>query len=59
MFRALCEAKRSLKVLLVNAQHVKNVPSRKSDALDAVWLAKCQQVNDVGKPCAREAHVPT
>jgi len=27
-------------VLLVNARHVKNVPGRKSDALDAVWLAK-------------------
>jgi transposase len=27
-------------VLLVNARHVKNVPGRKSDALDAVWLAE-------------------
>jgi transposase len=40
IFHALCEAERQLEVLLVNAQHVKNVPGRKSDALDAVWLAK-------------------
>ena len=40
IFHALCEAERPLEVLLVNAQHVKNVPGRKSDALDAVWLAK-------------------
>jgi transposase len=39
VFHALCEAQRSLEVLLVNAAHVKNVPGRKSDALDAVWLA--------------------
>ncbi|MBV9312547.1 MAG: IS110 family transposase [Pseudonocardia sp.] len=39
VFHALCEAERPLEVLLVNAQHVKNVPGRKSDALDAVWLA--------------------
>jgi transposase len=36
IFHALCEAERPLEVLLVNAQHVKNVPGR----LDAVWLAK-------------------
>jgi transposase len=29
-----------VEVLLVNARHVKNVPGRKSDALDAVWLAQ-------------------
>ena len=29
-----------MEVLLVNARHVKNVPGRKSDALDAVWLAE-------------------
>jgi transposase len=40
VFHALCEAQRPLEVLLVNAAHVKNVPGRKSDALDAVWLAK-------------------
>jgi transposase len=40
IFHALGEAERPLEVLLVNAQHVKNVPGRKSDALDAVWLAK-------------------
>ena len=26
--------------MLVNARHVKNVPGRKSDAMDAVWLAE-------------------
>jgi transposase len=40
VFHALCEAQRPLEVLLVNARHVKNVPGRKSDALDAVWLAE-------------------
>jgi transposase len=40
VFHALCEAERPLEVLLVNARHVKNVPGRKSDALDAVWLAQ-------------------
>ena len=40
VFHALCEAERALEVLLVNARHVKNVPGRKSDALDAVWLAE-------------------
>jgi transposase len=40
VFHALCAAERPLEILLVNAQHVKNVPGRKSDALDAAWLAK-------------------
>ncbi|HTK66721.1 MAG TPA: IS110 family transposase [Pseudonocardia sp.] len=40
VFHALCEAEYPLEVLLVNARHGKNVPGRKSDALDAVWLAK-------------------
>jgi transposase len=40
VFHALCEAEHPLEILLVNARHVKNVPGRKSDALDAVWLAK-------------------
>ena len=40
VFHALCEAERPLEVLLVNARHVKNVPGRKSDALDAMWLAE-------------------
>src|SRR3979409_126124 len=40
IFHALCEAEQPVEVLLVNARHVKNVPGRKSDALDAVWLAK-------------------
>lgn len=40
IFHALCAAERPLEVLLVNARHVKNVPGRKSDALDAVWLAE-------------------
>ena len=40
IFHALCAAERPMEVLLVNARHVKNVPGRKSDALDAVWLAE-------------------
>jgi transposase len=40
VFHALCEAERPVEVLLVNARHVKNVPGRKSDALDAAWLAE-------------------
>jgi len=40
VFHALCEAERPPEVLLVNARHVKNVPGRKSDALDAMWLAE-------------------
>jgi transposase len=40
IFHALCEAEGSMEVLLVNARHVKNVPGRKSDALDAAWLAE-------------------
>ena len=40
IFHALCQAERPLEVLLVNARHVKSVPGRKSDALDAVWLAE-------------------
>jgi transposase len=40
VFHALCAAEHSLQILLVNARHVKNVPGRKSDVLDAVWLAK-------------------
>ncbi len=40
VFHALCAAERPVEVLLVNARHVKNVPGRKSDALDAVWLAE-------------------
>lgn len=27
-------------LLLVNARHVKNVPGRKTDVADAVWLAQ-------------------
>lgn len=40
IFHALCAAEHPLEVLLVNARHVKNVPGRKSDAMDAVWLAE-------------------
>jgi transposase len=40
VFHAVCEAERPLEVLLVNARHVKNVPGRKTDALDAAWLAE-------------------
>ena len=34
-----------LEVLLVNAQHVKNVPGRKTDVNDALWL---QQLRSYG-----------
>ena len=44
IFHALCEAERPVEVLLVNARHVKNVLGRKSDALDAVWLAGVDRV---------------
>lgn len=40
IFHALCGAEPPLEVLLVNARHVKNVPGRKSDVLDAAWLAQ-------------------
>ena len=40
VFHALRAAEEPVEVLLVNARHVKNVPGRKSDALDAVWLAQ-------------------
>jgi transposase len=43
VFHALCEAEQ-LEVLLVNAQHVKNVPGRKTDAKDAEWLAQLCEV---------------
>jgi transposase len=39
----LCEAEQ-LELLLVNAQHVKNVPGRKTDAKDAEWLAELCEV---------------
>src|SRR3989442_1467539 len=31
-------------VLLVNAQHLKRVPGRKTDVSDAQWIAHCLQV---------------
>lgn len=43
VFHALAEAE-GLEVLLVNAQHVKNVPGRKTDAKDAEWLAELCEV---------------
>src|SRR5690349_22891382 len=48
IFHALCAAERPLEVLLVNARHVKNVPGRKSDALDAVWLAELTECGLLG-----------
>lgn len=39
VFHALMQAE-ELEVLLVNAQHVKNVPGRKTDVKDAEWLAQ-------------------
>ena len=40
VFHALSAAEPPLEVLLVNARHVKNVPGRKTDVLDAAWLAE-------------------
>ena len=33
-----------LEVVVVNAQHLKKVPGRKTDVLDAEWLAECFQL---------------
>jgi transposase len=33
-----------LEVIVVNAQHLKGVPGRKTDVLDAEWLAECFQL---------------
>src|SRR5215813_252802 len=33
-----------LEVAVVNAQHLKGVPGRKTDVLDAEWLAECYQL---------------
>jgi transposase len=33
-----------LQVVVVNAQHLKKVPGRKTDVLDAEWLAECFQL---------------
>jgi transposase len=43
VFHALAEPD-GLEILLVNAYHVKNVPGRKTDASDAVWLAQLLEV---------------
>lgn len=33
----------SFEILLVNAQHIKNVPGRKTDVKDSEWIARCLQ----------------
>jgi Transposase len=43
VFHALAEPD-SLEVVLCNAQHVKNVPGRKTDVKDAQWLAQLMEV---------------
>jgi transposase len=43
VFHALAEHD-GLEILLCNAHHVKNVPGRKTDANDAVWLAELLEV---------------
>jgi transposase len=40
VYHALIEQGRFDQVLVCNAAHVKNVPGRKTDAVDAVWLAE-------------------
>ncbi|MDP7724178.1 IS110 family transposase [Mycobacterium sp. TY814] len=43
VFHALAEVD-AFEILLCNAHHVKNVPGRKTDATDAVWLAQLCEV---------------
>ena len=43
VFHALAEPD-GLEILFCNAYHVKNVPGRKTDASDAVWLAQLCEV---------------
>ncbi|HEX3548154.1 MAG TPA: IS110 family transposase, partial [Mycobacterium sp.] len=40
VYHALIEHGRFEQILVCNAAHVKNVPGRKTDAVDAVWLAE-------------------
>jgi transposase len=40
VYHALIEQGRFEQVVVCNAAHVKNVPGRKTDAVDAVWLAE-------------------
>lgn len=40
VYHALLEYGRFEQVLICNAAHVKNVPGRKTDAVDAAWLAE-------------------
>jgi transposase len=43
VFHALAEAE-DLQLLLVNAHHVKDVPGRETDAVDAAWLVPTKPV---------------
>ena len=43
VFHALADAD-GFEIVLCNAHHVKNVPGRKTDASDAVWLAQLCEV---------------
>lgn len=43
VFHALAEPN-SLEIVLCNAQHVKNVPGRKTDVKDSQWLAQLMEV---------------
>lgn len=40
VWNVLCE---DFELLLVNAQHLKKVPGRKTDVTDAEWIAQCMQ----------------
>ena len=40
VWNVLCE---QFELLLVNAQHLKKVPGRKTDVTDAEWIGQCQQ----------------
>lgn len=47
VFHALSEPGAFERVLVCNAAHVKNVPGRKTDAVDAAWLAELLECSDL------------
>jgi transposase len=44
-----------LELLLVNAQHVENVPGRKTDVADAHWLCRCSSTVCSGPAMCRRS----
>jgi transposase len=47
------EQMEGVELLLVNAQHVKNVPGRKTDVSDACWLAQLLECGLLRGACLR------